>query len=199
MTMPTRTLPLREALNDSISSGRFTDTKIILYSRRSTSGTVSKPKALYANSHVLKSVAYFNDRGFYLSISRWQCKLAHLLEVLSGEYAESEQKDFSEPIDENEPAENYGYCSDSDLENDEDIVNTAGKPLKKATLLKSSPIEPLPPPTNDKKSPLIYGEWDDSSSKGMVIKIRDVAFITYASSNIYRHHTPNDFVDFRPS
>ena len=63
-TMPACTPPLREALNYSISSGWFTDTKVILYSRRNASGIISKPKALYANSHVLKSVPYFSDRKF---------------------------------------------------------------------------------------------------------------------------------------
>jgi len=60
------TLALREALNDAISSGRFVDTKIVLFSRRDSSGRVCKPKALYANSHVLKSVPYFEDRKFSL-------------------------------------------------------------------------------------------------------------------------------------
>ena len=56
------TPPLQEALNDAISSGRFIDTKIVLYSRRDSSGRVCKPRALYANSHVLKTVPYFDDR-----------------------------------------------------------------------------------------------------------------------------------------
>ena len=55
------TLPLREALIESISSGRFEDTKVILYSRRDSSGTICRPRALYASSHVLKTVPYFND------------------------------------------------------------------------------------------------------------------------------------------
>jgi len=60
----TLTPALQEALNDAISSGNFIDTKVVLYSRRDSSGRVCKPKALYANSHVLKSVPYFNDREF---------------------------------------------------------------------------------------------------------------------------------------
>ena len=56
------TLPLREALNEGIASGTFVDTKIILFSRRDTSGRVYARKALYANSHILRSVPYFNDR-----------------------------------------------------------------------------------------------------------------------------------------
>src|SRR5258705_7937064 len=68
------TLAFQEALNDSISSGRFVDTKIILFSRRDASGNVYKPKVLYANSHVLKSVPHFNDSGFYFPYTqrvRW--------------------------------------------------------------------------------------------------------------------------------
>ena len=56
------TTALCEALNEGISSGNLVDTKIILYSRRDSSGRISRPKALYANSHVLKTVPYFNDR-----------------------------------------------------------------------------------------------------------------------------------------
>ena len=63
------TLSLREALNDAISSGRFVDTKIVLFSRRDNIGKVCKPRALYANSHVLKSVTYFKDREFPLHSS----------------------------------------------------------------------------------------------------------------------------------
>ena len=58
----TITTALKGALNDAISSGKFIDTQIILFSRRDGSGRVCKPKALYTNSHVLKSVPYFNDR-----------------------------------------------------------------------------------------------------------------------------------------
>ena len=60
------TTALEEALNDTISSGRFIDTKIVLFSRRDGAGRICKPRALYANSHVLKSVPYFKDREFLL-------------------------------------------------------------------------------------------------------------------------------------
>ena len=63
--IPTQTMAattaLREALNKGISSGNLVDTKIILYSRRGPSGRVSRPKLLYASSHVLRTVPYFND------------------------------------------------------------------------------------------------------------------------------------------
>ena len=56
------TTALREALTTGISSGNFIDTKIILYSHRDSSGRVCRPRSLYTNSHVLKTVPYFNDR-----------------------------------------------------------------------------------------------------------------------------------------
>ena len=66
--MPASTA-LCEALNQGISSGIFVDTKIILYSRRDSSGRVCRPKVLYANSHVLKTVPYFQDRGCLATVN----------------------------------------------------------------------------------------------------------------------------------
>ena len=56
------TLPFREALNKDITSGTLIDTKVIVFSRKDSSGRVYGPKALYASSHVLKTVPYFDDR-----------------------------------------------------------------------------------------------------------------------------------------
>ena len=45
-----------------------------------------------------------------------------VLEVLFGNFAEAQSKDFNkEAIDEGESAEDYGYSSDSDLEDDDDM------------------------------------------------------------------------------
>ena len=173
------TLPLREALNLSIPSGRFTDTKIILYSRRDSSGTISKPKALYANSHVLKSVPYFSDRESPFSQAQTTENNPH--EVLSGTFAESELKDFSEPVDDDERAENYGYHSDSDLEDDEDTVN-AGK-TRSAAISRKRAANPLLFPSSDKVPAPVCGEWEEPSGKGMIINVHDVAFITYVFFN----------------
>jgi len=63
------TTALEEALNDAISSGRFIDTKIVLFTRRDIAGRIRKPKALYANGHVLESVPYFKDCEFSLHSS----------------------------------------------------------------------------------------------------------------------------------
>ena len=67
--MNASTTALAEALNDAISSGRFIDTKVVLFSRRDSTGRICKPKTLYANSHVLKSVPYFKDCEFSLRSS----------------------------------------------------------------------------------------------------------------------------------
>ncbi|KAF9790973.1 hypothetical protein BJ322DRAFT_1039080 [Thelephora terrestris] len=95
------TSALRQALNQGISCGNLIDTKIILYSHRDSSGRICRPKALYSNSRILKTVPYFED-------------------LLFGNFAESQSKDFKEAIDEVEFGEDYGYLSDSDLEDDED-------------------------------------------------------------------------------
>ena len=111
--------------------------------------------------------------------------------VLSGAYAESEPKNFSDPIDEDERAENYDYHSDSDLEDDEDAANAA------KTQKGEAPLEIDPSPVNITESAPAHGEWNEPPGKGTIIKIQDIAFITYASLSPHRH-TPDDCPDFKP-
>ena len=73
------TTALRGGLNQGISSGNLVDTKIILYSHRDSSGRVYRPKALYANSHALKTVPYFDDRESPATFDTTRAEL-HLLE-----------------------------------------------------------------------------------------------------------------------
>ena len=173
------TLPLREALNESISSGRLEDTKIILYSRRDSSGSVCRPRALYASSHVLKTVPYFSDRksSSTLLVDR---AVNDALRVLFGTFAEADLKDFSEVTDDSESAEDYGYYSDSDLEEDDDHVVSSGEQPKKTAPLGGYPLDPFCSSLGDEKSTHTYGERKEPPEKGKVIKIQDVAFITYA-------------------
>ena len=93
--------------------------------------------------------------------------------MLSGEFAESEPKDFSEPIDEGDQAEDYGYYSDSDLEDDGDEVN-AGKAHEKSPL-ESNSSHPLRSPTVNKEPAPTYGEWKEPLGRGAVIKVHDIA------------------------
>ena len=154
------TLALREALNDAISSGRFVDTKIVLFSRRDSSGRVCKPKALYANSHVLRSVPYFKDCEF---LPRPPKTHEVTLLVLFGTFSEAETRDFS-GSDEDEFAEDYGYYSDSDLEEGDDFEN----PL--------AAVSRTPSPPHQQEIPC--GQYEDSTQAGKVIRVQDVAFIT---------------------
>lgn len=170
------TLPLREALSNSISSGRFADTKIILFSRRDPSGTVCKPRALYASSHVLRTVPYFNDRKpspIFLSGD----PANDAPRVLFGTFAEAESKDFSESLDDGECAENYGYYSDSDLEEDESSADSK-ETVKQTRPVRGHPFDPFCFPLTDDKPTPTCGEYKERLEKGKVIKIQDVALIT---------------------
>ena len=53
---------LHRALSDSVASGVFIDTKFCLFSCRNSSGKAVRPRPLYANSQILKSVPYFDAR-----------------------------------------------------------------------------------------------------------------------------------------
>ena len=129
------TLPFREALNKGIVSGTFVDTKIILFSRRDPSGRVYGPKTLYASSHVLKSVPYFNDReSLVLHPSSYPDDA--VLPVLFGNFLEAGSQEFGDNVDDDEFAEEYGYHSDSDLEEDETVVGALKGILRKASLSK---------------------------------------------------------------
>ena len=155
------TLALREALNDAISSGKFVDTKVVLFSRRDNAGRVCKPKSLYANSHVLRTVPYFKDRESLLCYSTAHKIILPL--VLFGPFAEAKSRDFSED-DDDEFAENYGYSSDSDLEEDWDFENpgSVGGPSTTPPSLQEVP----------------HGHYEEDTQTGKVVKVQDIAFIT---------------------
>ena len=168
------TAALREALNQGISSGNLVDTKIIVYSHRDSSGRVCRPKALYTNSHVLKTVPYFNDceRTATLDIIRAELHTV-IFKVLFGNFAESQSRDFKETISEEDSAEDYGYLSDSDLEDDEDEKITS---FKRKTKSKTRPFDPFVISDEDRRTP--SEESEEHVEKGKVVKIPDMAFVT---------------------
>ena len=87
--------------------------------------------------------------------------------MLFGGFTESQSKDFEEEIDEEEVAEDYGYLSDSDLEDDED----------EDTNQEVHPFGSVEAPGEDKP----FCEDEDHGKcvgKGKVVKIPDVAFVT---------------------
>ena len=94
--------------------------------------------------------------------------------MLFGNFAEARSKDFSkETIDEGESAEDYGYLSDSDLEDDEDEKIP---PSRKKTGSESHPFDPLAIPGGDRR--ILSEENKEHVEKGKVVKISDMAFVT---------------------
>ena len=169
----TATPALREALNQGISSGNFVDTKIILFSRRDSFGRVCRPKALYANSHVLKSIPDFKASECATTFDILQEPHDAMVKVLSGNFKESQLTDPGEAIDEEESAENYGYMSDSDLEEDDDELKvSAPKHTAKSDVPKLDSSETAGEEKTDCE------ESEESVEKLRVIKIQDTAFLT---------------------
>jgi len=93
-----------------------------------------------------------------------------VFKVLFGNFLESQSKDFREAIDEEESAEDYGYLSDSDLEDGEDEKVA---PSKHTTESKARLPDPFAVPGKDKKIVC-----EEHVGKGKVVKIPDMAFVT---------------------
>ena len=171
---------LRVALNQGISSGNLVDTKIILYSHRDSSGRVCRPKTLYSNSHVLKTVPYFRNREPAVSLANTYAESHSIVfKVLFGNFAESKPKDFNkEVIDEEESAEDYGYLSDSDLEDDEDEKDALFEHTNKSKVHSSDPFA-IPGEDN-----VACDEVGGRVNKGKIVKIPDMAFVTWVHATV---------------
>jgi hypothetical protein len=167
------TTALREALNEGISSGNLVDTKIILYSHRDSSGRICRPKALYANSHILKTVPYFDKRECAAAFDLIHVETSQYdFEVLFGSFAESHLRDFEEEINKEESTEDYGYLSDSDLEEDEDESASSFEHTPKSKVHLSD-THPAPGEDN-----ILCELHKECVGKGKVVKIPDMAFVT---------------------
>ena len=122
---------LHAALNDSITSGRFIDTKFYVFSRRDKSRRVGTPKALFANSRVLTTVPYFETRkrlifSLFFGVSlRSSPSIFHDVlrssVVFSDRFSEGVSKNLSDgfPSDEEPYTDSYECLPDSDLDEEE--------------------------------------------------------------------------------
>jgi len=131
-----QTESLQAALNDSIASGRFIDTKFYVFSRRDKSGRVGTPKALFANSRVLTTVPYFETRKrltlflfFGVSLRLSSSILRGVLRssvVFSDRFSEGVSKNLRDgfPSDEEPYTDSYECSSDSDLDEEEGYTET---------------------------------------------------------------------------
>ena len=87
--------------------------------------------------------------------------------MLFGDFAESQPKDFKEAVDEEESTVDYGYLSDSDLEDDEDVTVPA-----------ESRVHPPVPIGARAEGEVAPEDYEEGVKKGKVVKIPDVAFVT---------------------
>lgn len=85
--------------------------------------------------------------------------------MLFGNFAESLSKDFKRPIDGEESTEDYGYSSDSDLENDEDEKVGSKHPAQAKAHAFTPPVIPCE-------------DYDERAGEGKVVKIPDTAYVT---------------------
>ena len=92
--------------------------------------------------------------------------------MLFGDFSESQSKDFEDPIDEEEHAENYAYLSDSDLEDDED------ERALSSNYTAGSEVHSFDPFAAASKVKTACEEYQEHVEKGKVVKIPDMAFIT---------------------
>ena len=93
--------------------------------------------------------------------------------MLFGGFVESRPKDFKEEIDEEEYAEDYGYLSDSDLEDDEGR-NTFPKDTNKSRVRSSGSADV----TYEERIICEDENHEERVEKGKVVKISDMAFVT---------------------
>ena len=98
------------ALAGSIVDRGFVDTAYYLFSRRHSSGKIDCPRIVYANSAIMKAASrYFHGRAYELNFnSQFRPSLIDSLTELSAGFSVN-----NEVVQE---AEDYGYESDSDLE-----------------------------------------------------------------------------------
>ena len=91
-----------------------------------------------------------------------------------GNSAGPQSKDISkDAIDDEEYAEDYGYLSDSDLEDDEDEKTASSKHTRKS---KVHLFDPFVVPSGDRIIP--YEGHEEHIENGKIIKIPDMAFVT---------------------
>ena len=100
--------------------------------------------------------------------------------VLFRNSAEAQLEDFSkDAIDQEESAEDYGYSSDSDLEDDEDEKVAS---FNQETESKAHLFDPFAIHGEDKK--ILCEEHEEHVDKGKVVKIPDMAFVTWVQTEV---------------
>ena len=113
----------------SLDNGSFIDTKFIAFSRRNASGVVYAPKAVFANSWMLRAKVPQYFENCRLIRLRRLIYTKYLLPVLYGGYDGSCTTGalnglLSEDLQSLNAEDSLGYDSDSDIEDDDDDDHT---------------------------------------------------------------------------
>ena len=97
--------------------------------------------------------------------------------MLFGDFTEARPRNFGGEIDEEDFAEDYGYSSDSDLEDEGDQLRALQRtPSEDATQSEvQDPSDSLAISSGDKT---VYEDHGERVERGKVVKIPDVAFVT---------------------
>ena len=96
--------------------------------------------------------------------------------MLFGNFAEAQSRNFEEVIDEGF-SEDYGYWSDSDLEDEEDESGIPQSVVAEdATQLEVH--DPTDSPAILSEGKIVYEDHKECVKQGKVVKIPDVAFVT---------------------
>ena len=97
--------------------------------------------------------------------------------MLFGDFVEARPRNFGEVIDEEGFAEDYGYSSDSDLEDEEDQLRALQHtPAEDAT---QSEVKDLyDSPSISSRDKVVCEDYGKRVEQGKVVKIPDVAFVT---------------------
>ena len=97
--------------------------------------------------------------------------------MLFGDFVEARSRNFGEVIDEEDFAEDYGYSSDSDLEDEEDrlraLQHTPAEDATQSEVQDSSDSPAIS--SGDKK---VCEDHEERVEQGKVVRIPDVAFVT---------------------
>ena len=90
--------------------------------------------------------------------------------MLFGNFVEAQSRSLREAIDKQEFAEDYGYSSDSDIEDEEDKWRIRQCGVTSQGLSGSTAIS--------NKDKIVYEDHDECVERGKVVKIPDVAYVT---------------------
>lgn len=129
---------MKYALRTSLGTGVSIDTKFYAYSRRKASqpGTMFAPRAVYANSLMLRArlPSYFDPHAYPFSLVSFATLIFAFqifeMKVLGGWYGKNVVEgslDAPFPEDFADETEKYDYDSDSDIENDDEADTVLSK------------------------------------------------------------------------